>query len=443
MRTYLEDSSVWGKFGETQARVNKAYARMLDSNRYVSGHLLEKVGDDFGVPRYQVDPAKVSRFVDKVGTVQTQTIDQLLRDNIAARRELVEAIQEGYGLGGHAEGLMKVQEATKAAQALLDKAHDVVGKSNIVEEMMEKAGHSSHGSTGALLGGVLGHAPGAVAGMAIDVLMNPAKLMRQAVALREIGLKWGTKIDNSVKALVEGTGTATRAARATVSGTNRYARTTAERYAASNVDQTKKYDRIAKNLVTAMADPVGTSVKVGDAVGNVDHSMVRDSMITGAMRAAAFLNSKLPAPVYGNNPLAPNQIQSVAPAQKARFLRYYEAVQNPAMVFDELKTGNVPPEHIETLKNCYPALYQRAQLAVFEAVHSATNPPNYQKRLALAELFDSPGVIEPTLDPGFMARLSQTAQQGNVSEKQQEQKSSAAMRPLADGMKSSLDKMMH
>ena len=386
--------------------------------------------------------------LDKVGTVQTQTIDTLLRDNIAARRELVEAIQEGYGLDARAEGLAKVREATQNAEKLLNKARDTVASSNIVDAMMEKAG-SAHQGKGALLGGVLGGLPGAVGGMAVDVLTNPAKLMKQAVALREIGLKWGSKIDGSVKALVDGTGTAARAARATgtaLSGAGRYARTTGERYAASNVEQTKKYDKIAKNLVTAMADPVGSSQKIGATLGNVDHSMVRDSMISGAMRAASFLNSKLPAAVYGGSPLAPNQVTSVAPTQKARFLRYYEAVQNPAMVFEELKTGNVPPEHIESLKVCYPALYQRAQLAVFDAVHSKENEMPLQKRLALAELFDNPGAIEPTLDPAFMSRLSQTAQQGNVSEKAQDQRASAAIRPMApmgQRMSTGLDKMMH
>src|SRR5262249_36921457 len=72
MRTFLENSSVWGKFGEVQGRVNKAYARMLDNDRYIASHLLERTGEDFGHPRYVVDPRKVASYVEGLGTTRSK-----------------------------------------------------------------------------------------------------------------------------------------------------------------------------------------------------------------------------------------------------------------------------------------------------------------------------------------------------------------------------------
>ena len=415
MRGFLEREDIWGKFGPVQRETNQAYARVLENDKFLSSHLLEKISDGYGEPTYVIDPAKVERYVSGLGTTKSQIVDGLLRDSIAARKELSESIVKGYGLESHGGGLAKLTESADKAQEILKQADKNIASANIIEGMMGTASSSREGSRGAIVGGVLGGLPGAVAGFAADTLMHPDKLMMQAVSLRAAALKMGKTIDSSVKALMTGTSAAARAA-AKVGEAGGVVRRAAIRENVSAKDQTQKYDRITKGLVASVADPVGTAQHIGDSMGAISHSTVRDMMISSSMRAANFLNSKIPQPVFAGTPLTPNQLMSVAPAEKARFLRYYEAVNDPGIVFRELETGTVAPEHIESLKVCYPALYARAQMAVFEAAHDNKNPLPYQTKISMAQLFDNPAAIEPTLDRGFMDRVSAAAMQGGQAE---------------------------
>lgn len=419
MQSYLEDSSIWGKFGDVQKRVNKAYARVLDSDKYMTAHLLERTGDEWGIPRYVVDPRKVQSYVEGLGTAKSKILDGLVRDNLAARRDLAEAIVQGYGLGAHEARMQTVLDSVKSSQGLLQKATDTVGKANIIDQMFQTAA-SSHGEGLGLtaLGAILGGGPGAALGKAVDILGRPDKLMRQSIALREMALKWQNGISADVKQAFMATGASAASAVGKAAG---IAQTAATRMIATHEERDAQYEKAAKNVAEAVADPVALAQKVGPAVGDVAPAAVRDMMVAGAIRTANFLNSKLPGPVYSSSPLQPQQLTPIAPAQQARFLRYMEAANDPNVVFRELRSGIAPAaEHIETLKVCYPALYERAQQVVIEAVHSDQSGKTipYQARLALAELFDVPGAIEPTLDAGFQARLSQTVQQGAHEEAQ-------------------------
>lgn len=82
-------------------------------------------------------------------------------------------------------------------------------------------------------------------------------------------------------------------------------------------------------------------------------------------------------------------------------------------------------------------------MAVLQAVHNKEKPLPYQTKLVLAELFDTPGLIEPTLDGQFMSRISQAATQGGQAEKAQG--GPARPRPMAgsiaQSMKSPLDSL--
>lgn len=422
MRGFLEQEDIWGKFGPVQRETNQAYTRVLENDKFLSSHLLEKISDGYGAPVYVVDPAKVERYVSGLGTTKSQLVDGLLRDSIAARKDLANSIVKGYGLEAHGGRLAALTEATEKAQGILKQADKNVASANVIEGMMGTAGSAHGGGLGGLaLGGALGasfsddKSTGAGLGVAAALLMSPGKLIMQAVSLRAAALKMGKTIDGSVNALMSGTSAAARATARIGEGVAP-ARQAIVRESVSAKDQTQKYDRITKGLVASVADPVGTANHIGDSMGAISHSAVRDMMISSSMRAANFLNSKIPQPVFAGTPLTPNQLMSVAPAEKAKFLRYYDAVNDPGIVFRELETGTVAPEHIEALKVCYPALYARAQMAVFEAAHDNKNQLPYQTKISLAQLFDNPAAIEPTLDRGFMDRVSAAAMQGGQAE---------------------------
>ena len=412
-QSLLEDSTVWGTFGDAQKRTNKAWSQVLDSDRYISRHFLEKVGEDYGRARYVVDPMKVQHYIDGLGTTKTKIIDPMLRDSIAARAELSSAITEGYGLAGHEPGLARLKESAAKAQDVLKRADEHVGTVNAIETMIEtRKGHSS------------------------TLAERGAGYIQQAMHFRGQAAKMTEKIDSTIKALVDGTSpisSAVKTGGTIARGTARAAQQSLVRAAQQSRDRSAEYERVAKGIVEANADPVAMADTVADSVAEFGHDEMREAVIQRTGVAAAFLASKVPASIYAGTPLTPSQRQSVAPAQQAKFLRYYEAVNDPSIVFDELKSGNVPPEHIEALQAVYPALYRRAQLAVMDAVGNTDRPMPYQQRLALAELFDQPGAIEPTLDQGFMGRISAAAAEGAKDQAAPGGQPGAPARPKATG----------
>lgn len=92
--------------------------------------------------------------------------------------------------------------------------------------------------------------------------------------------------------------------------------------------------------------------------------------ITGSMqmamtRATEFLRTKLPAPgAYAplSNPLKPSN------AEISKFLRYYEVVENPVIVLNQIKTGMLTTESMETMKTVYPGLLAEMRTAVIDKI---------------------------------------------------------------------------
>ena len=415
MRSSLEDASVWGKFGDVQKRTNKAWSDVLGSDEYLSSHLLTKTGRNFdnGRPILEADPMKMQHYVDGLGTTKTRLLDPKFRESIAARRELASAITEGYGLAGHEAVVERLKASADKAQDVLKRADEHVGTVNAIETMIEtRKGHSS------------------------TLAERGAGYIHQAMHFRGQAAKMTEKIDGAIKGIVDGTSPISKAAKTggtLARGAGRAAQLSLVRAATQSQDRSAEYNRISKGIVEAHADPIALSDNVADSVADFAHDDVRDAVIQRAGAAVAFMASKMPASVYAGTPLTPSQLQSVAPAQQAKFLRYYEAVNDPSIVFDELKNGNVPPEHMEALKAVYPAFYRKAQLAVMEAVADTEHPMGYQQRLALAELFDEPGLIEPTLDRGFMDRISAAATEGAKDQAAPGGQPGAPARPRAAG----------
>lgn len=110
-----------------------------------------------------------------------------------------------------------------------------------------------------------------------------------------------------------------------------------------------------------------------------------------------FLASKLP-----RNP-APPHLQ-VGPdswepshAERAKFARYMDAVEQPEKVVARLAAGTMTPEDAEALKAVYPETYQQVRTQVFDHMAELRQKLPYKKRLALSIYLDVP--VDPALTP--------------------------------------------
>ena len=118
-----------------------------------------------------------------------------------------------------------------------------------------------------------------------------------------------------------------------------------------------------------------------------------------ATRATQFLASKLP-----NENVKPWGIEqpSMSKTEKAKYMRYQRAVEDPMTLMEEIKSGRVNPETVEAVKNVYPRTYEFIQRVSQTLI--ASQPPqklNRKKRISLSYALGSP--YTQSMQPGFLS----------------------------------------
>lgn len=118
-----------------------------------------------------------------------------------------------------------------------------------------------------------------------------------------------------------------------------------------------------------------------------------------AKRKAEFLLSKAPK-VSGPVGLMSGFQARPSKAEISAFARYLDAAENPQKVFDSIADGSLTIEGVETIKACYPRLYQEAQARMLENASKLQSTLPYSLRLGLSLMF---GVaVDASMQPDFV-----------------------------------------
>jgi len=117
-----------------------------------------------------------------------------------------------------------------------------------------------------------------------------------------------------------------------------------------------------------------------------------------------FLANKVP-----RNPFTNEQIQAggieyqVSDEEIAKINRYFQALNNPLSVVEDLASGRLNFEGIEALKARRPKIYTYILEKLANALALNVKPISYPKRLLLSQFLGIP--IEPTSMPGFSLEM--------------------------------------
>ncbi len=203
-------------------------------------------------------------------------------------------------------------------------------------------------------------------------------------------------------------------------------------------DKRAAYKKRVAELRHLSTDPKGFADQLATSLRHVTDAAPKLATVIQAKtsQAAAFLLEKAP-----KNPLPPTGFSVLkewepADSQIAKWARYYAAVADPMSVLEDLKSGTVSQEGVETLKVVYPKLYDYVKRKVIERVSEAETPPPYRDRISLSILFDVP--LDPTMRPDFIAMIKaqhdaqqqqQPLQQGGGSGSAQSKYAAAMMTP--------------
>lgn len=282
----------------------------------------------------------------------------------------------------------KTAKARYQAFKLLDKAarNGVAGEaSNRVLSLTD----TISGNAGALVGAIGGHAVGAAVGSAIGAGLNhlvrtrgnflAADLLNQLGHLRSIAAKSAEtdmRVLGAASSFVHSTEMA-RAPKSTSLSAPEFQRISAA------LTDAQRNPALLEDRLSKMTDPI-----VGAAPATAQ------AVTTKATAGVMFLASKLPRMHGDGNLLQPGRsARAIAPGhfEIERFGRYLRAFKNPESVLDDMRAGRITREGVETVRVCYPALFQQMRQEVMTAsAHPSAPELSYDKLVQLGVLFQMP-----------------------------------------------------
>lgn len=126
---------------------------------------------------------------------------------------------------------------------------------------------------------------------------------------------------------------------------------------------------------------------------------------------AQYLGSHIPKPRAIPNPFNQNKWKP-SDSEISRFERRVQAVENPLSIVDQLETGTLSKETVETVQTLYPKLYEMVQQKVVESMQNHKGPIPYSVRMRLSLLMGE--TFDNSLKPENIRMMQQRFQQNPV-----------------------------
>lgn len=276
------------------------------------------------------------------------------------------------------------------------------------------------GAIGALLGGGPGALVGAAAGAAWDVMRHPMsgiqRLSRLAGALRgfEPRLKAGLgRLERALSSGRLGLGTAGPSSRVRdVSRVVVALRGTRE-------ERRAEYRHVVAEIRELAADQDALGARLGTTLAPVGEASpeLADAMTATAVRGLAHLAENLPAvdqPTILDG--VPGAMLEPSQWEIDRFLRRFEAVEDPLSILDRAAEGSLHVEHRQAVEAVYPEVYAEIRAGVAELLGEQQRPPPYPVRLQLGVLMGAAAdrSLQPSMIAALQSHYAQTPQQHEV-----------------------------
>lgn len=176
------------------------------------------------------------------------------------------------------------------------------------------------------------------------------------------------------------------------------------------------FDKASKTVKNLAENPAGIVDHIAHHTGDMNQSLpnVTQAIHTTSIAALSFLNSKLPRPA---NNLAMSHDYKPSPAEESKFMRYYNAVNNPVGVLEQVKKGTLSNEALEALHVVHPHLLQQMQKQVqTQLIGIKPDKIPYSIKMSVAKFLGQP------LDSSMLPKVIQSnqislsmPQQGNAS----------------------------
>lgn len=192
------------------------------------------------------------------------------------------------------------------------------------------------------------------------------------------------------------------------------------------------YDAATKRVRVASVNPEESAGHIQKALQGAVTAAPKISRvaITTAGRTAVFLAAKLPSSQSAKTITPQFDVQQKPSAfEQDKFLRYVRAADDPMSVLDDMQNGRLTKEGVETIRECYPRLFEDLQKKAIEKCADAKHPMDYNQKIQLGLLLGVP--TDATLEPAFMRRM-QEVHAGDAGKSGPPKMHGPPKRPLAD-----------
>jgi hypothetical protein len=386
VRRGLEDEDTWGKAATDQRAINAAWTTQIDASNRFHNALTTEVGRDPANPWNTVrgvDPAKADAYVRGLLDPSKDLTHKAVTDYVASTRQLADVMSEAYDLpAAKVAQVERLRAAADGFQKTLDDTSKSLALVNQFEEIRERT--SGHGNGFGAIAGLMSHGiAGGLAGMALgnlkSIFTRPADAILQLAQVERMVRQSDSRIATAIRGFARGSARA------------------------ASGSELEAYGRRAAQVRALVAEPNRLAERVGSNTGTLRARAPKlaDAMMGSSLAGLALLRDKLPADPWVDplDPKAPAPRPSAT--QRAKWLRYYDAVRDPIGVVEDLRGGRLSPEGVEVLKNVYPALYERTRtLAAQEMANGRMRDMTRQRRIGLGLMLDLP---LPELSPAYIA----------------------------------------
>lgn len=198
---------------------------------------------------------------------------------------------------------------------------------------------------------------------------------------------------------------------------------------ASSAPLAKRYADAVKHVSAAQADVDGFTQRVtARAIPNAPETSA--AMTLAASRTLAFLGAQMPRSMNRPTLGVPERDPRASTSEMTKFVRMYEAVQDPGAVLQRIAAGHVNRFEVYAIKNASPKMFEELQRRTLEEVAKAQasgRPLSHDQRMKLGIVLEIP--TDPALEPGTKRRL-QASLASDVGTKQNDSGRPEPSRPI-------------
>lgn len=416
LRTSLEDPGVWGKAGERQQAINKAFSEYKPALDDFNKKFTSEVNGE-----RVIDPGKTNTYINQLGKPNAELKQQMLENFINASEKYKKVVSDTHSNLGLDNPMPA--SSLNAVQATLK---DIPAGSKLADVFIKKVADKLGGT---LIGGTLGRLTGIPFGEIGGAYFGEKFL--------------GSILPSIVKPILSGISSGEALHAANEYGSSVVRGSTLISNATKNIlksgskvlPENKMPDKDQREkLNTALLDLQKDPAKLVDISGKVGHYMPEQAASLGSMsqNIVLFLNSIRPNPVK-KAPLDP-EIQP-SQAVKAQFDRALDIAQQPLIVLQSIKDNTLTSHDVMAIQKMYPSLYNNLKQHLMDEMIRFTSKGDsipYNTRLSMSLFMAQP--LDSTMSSTSIL-LAQPAPEQPQQQSQQAPKKGAPSRLKGEGAK--------